>query len=305
MNRLSELVPVIGRSRTLFFAILVSGTIVGTALAQHSRWREPGAQRRAVEGVSSESPPPAPADPADHVNEEQREERNRKRVERQQAERREYEAKTQPIKAELVQVAESILEVVPTQPALELKPSNGEYFGIPLDTGRKPFGSILVTAVGGIGTPASRISDVNLRRAAAVLAPMVSAETMNSMSEEDVAFLAGQSALAMEGAPLSVVIREVPVGREARVRQLAQQAQDVEALRAEAERASALVQAIENDILNVQYRISTGKGDAEALRKEREAFLSSYKSAHTIANDKRASVRAMAARVFYVEEPAP
>jgi F0F1-type ATP synthase membrane subunit b/b' len=207
-------------------------------------------------------------------------------------------AQKRQTKRELARLSKDLLVQVP-QPTFEIAPKGSDLFGIQTDNGKRPFGEVMALAVAGVGTPANRIPTVNLRRAAAILAPL----TTENMSEEDMSFLASQSALAMEGAPLAVVVRDVTTGSETRVRQWVQQSQGLEPLRGEAERASAAVRDIEKDLARVQNQISSGQGDAESLRKERESLLMPYQSAYFKAREKQEAFRLTAGRVIYVQEP--
>jgi hypothetical protein len=154
--------------------------------------------------------------------------------------------------------------------------------------------------VSGIGTPASRIPAENLRRAAAVLAPILQALKSNrNMSDEDMSFLAGQSALAMEGAPLAIQVTDLPSGKENETRALAQQAQDIGAAQAAVERATAERLRVEEQLVKVQKELQSGKGDTGALTSQREKLLVAYKSAYASEAGHKATVKAMTCRIVW------
>jgi ABC-type phosphate transport system auxiliary subunit len=120
------------------------------------------------------------------------------------------------------------------------------------------------------------------------------------MSEEDMSFLASQSALAMEGAPLAVEVRESPAGHEEDVRRLAQQAQDVETARVAAQQATVERLRVEEQLVKVQRELLSGKEDKGALEKRREEILRAYKTAYTNESDKKAEVQSKTGRVVVV-----
>jgi hypothetical protein len=246
--------------------------------------REPTERPRRVE-------PPRPKPPS------------KAELRQREAERQRTEAQKQQIRGEFARLSGSF-KIQRIQPSIELTPRGSD---MPPDDGKRPFGQIMVAPLAGIGTPASRIPTENLRRAAAVLDPILKAfkqGDLNGMSEEDMSFLAGQSALAMEGAPLSVAIVDVPSGREEQVRHLAQQAQDIEAARTAAQQATTERLRIEERLVKMQQELSSGKGDTKALSSEREKLLVSYKSAWTAENDKKNAVQTMTGKVTVVWEPA-
>jgi ABC-type phosphate transport system auxiliary subunit len=120
------------------------------------------------------------------------------------------------------------------------------------------------------------------------------------MSDEDMSFLASQSAQAMEGAPLAVEVREAPTGHEEDVRRLAQQVQDVEAVRVEAQQATAERLRVEEQLVKVQGELQSGKGDKATVEKRREEILRAYKTAYTNESDKKAEVQSKTGRVVVV-----
>lgn len=209
---------------------------------------------------------------------------------RQQEQYRQRQAaQRQLIQGELTRLTGSF-QVQRIQPSIELQPRSDGTFGIVPDSGPPPFGAILAAPLAGIGTPACRIPVENLRRAAAVLDPIVQAfkrHDLSGMSEEDMSFLASQLALAMEGAPLSIAVVDVPSGREEQTRQLAQQAQDIETARTGAQQATTERLRIEERLVRLQQELTAGKGDTKALSSERERLLVSYKSAWTAETTKR------------------
>lgn len=219
-----------------------------------------------------------------------------------EAERQRTEAQKRQLRGEFARLSGSF-KIERVQSSIELTPRGTD---VPPDDGRRPFGRIMAATLSG-STPASRIPVENLRRAAAVLDPILKAfkqGDLNGMSEEDMSFLAGQSALAMEGAPLSVTIVDAPAGREEQVRHLAQQAQDIEAAQTAAQQATAERLRIEERLVKMQRELSSGKGDTKALSSEREKLLVSYKSAWTAENDKKNAVKTMTGKVTVVWEPA-
>jgi len=60
----------------------------------------------------------------------------------------------------------------------------------------------------GDGTPKSKISSENLRRAISIIRVFKSPQNPSSLSAEDLRFLAGQASLALMGAPLEVTVPE-------------------------------------------------------------------------------------------------
>jgi hypothetical protein len=158
----------------------------------------------------------------------------------------------------------------------------------------------MAAQLSGVGTPASRIPVENLRRAAAVLAPIVQALKSGNagMSDEDVSFLASQSALAMEGAPLAIEIREVKAGHEEDVRRLVLQAQDVEAARLAEQQATTERLHVEEQLVKVQKEMRSSKSDTEALKMRRETILQAYKTAYLNESNKKAEVQSKTGRVI-------
>jgi hypothetical protein len=228
---------------------------------------------------------------------------------RQQEQYRQRQAaQRQLIQGELTRLAGSF-QVQRIQPTMELRPHSDGAFEIAPDSGPPPFGAILAAPLAGLGTPPSRIPVENLRRAAALLDPIVQAfrrPDLNGMSEEDMSFLASQSALAMEGAQLSVKIVDAPAGREEQTRQLAQQAKDIETARTEAQQATTERLHIEERLVRLQEELTAGKGDTKALSSERETLLVRYKSAWTVENDKKNTEKNMTGKVTVIwEGPAP
>lgn len=207
------------------------------------------------------------------------------------------QAHTQQIKGELARLSKGF-QIQRAQPTIELTPRDNNYFYISPDSGESPFGQIMVATLSGIGTPASRIPLENLRRAAAIMQAFLPGN-IGSMSEEDMSYLAGQSALAMEGAPLSVEIREFPAGREDDTRRLVQQAQDIETVRAAAERATTERLRVEEQLVKVQNDLQSGKGDTEGLKSQREIVLQSYKAAYIAEAKKKAEVHDMTVRIVW------
>jgi len=211
----------------------------------------------------------------------------------------------QHIQAELHRLTTN-LQVHQIQSTIELRPRSDGSFGItPSD--EQPFGAILAARLSGKGTPASRIPTENLRRAAAVLAPVMESVRKGSagnMSDEDMSFLAGQAALAMEGAPLSVVVTG-STGKEEQARQVAQQAEYLEAAQEAAQQAHDERLRLETTLINVQRDLKAGKGDTKALIGERDELAASYKSALKTEKDKKEEVRKRASTVTEVWETAP
>jgi len=224
-------------------------------------------------------------------------------LKRQEEARQREAAQRQQIQGELARLSGGF-QIRRVQPGIELSPHSDGSFGIAGDTGERPFGRILTAPLSGIGTPASRIPVENLRRAAAVLAPVVQALKAGNtaMSDEDMSFLASQSALAMEGAPLAVEVREPPAGHEEDVRRMAQQAQDVEAARVAAQQATAERLRVEEQLVKVQKDMQSGQGDMEALKKRREGLLLSYKAAYTAEAGKKAELQSRTGNVVVVWE---
>lgn len=206
----------------------------------------------------------------------------------------------QQIKGELARLSRGyqIQRVQPSGKPLE--PRGSDAFGVMADRGERPFGAIMVGSLSGIiGTPASRIPLENLRLAAAILESFKPGQ-IEKMSEEDMSFLASQSALAMEGAPLSVEIRDLPVGREDDVRRLVEQIQDIETVRAEAERATTERLRVEEQLVKAQKDLHSGRGDTEALKLQREIVLQSYKAAYNAEANKKAQVQDMTGKLTRV-----
>lgn len=204
----------------------------------------------------------------------------------------------QQIKGELARLSRGY-QIQRAQPTIELAPRGSDIFDISHDSGKRPFGQIMVASLSGIGTPATRIPVENLRRAAAIMQTFLPGN-MGTMSEEDMSYLASQSALAMEGAPLSVEIRDLPVGREEDVRRLIEQVQDIETVRAEAERATTERLRVEEQLVKAQKDLQSGRGDTEALKLQREIVLRSYKAAYNAEANKKAQVQDMTGKVTRV-----
>jgi hypothetical protein len=225
---------------------------------------------------------------------------SRAELKRQEEARQRRAAQMQQIHGELARLSGSF-QIKRVQSSIELTPRSDRSFGLPGDTGERPFGRIMADALSG-STPASRIPVENLRRAAAVLAPIVQALKPGSagMSDEDMSFLASQSALAMEGAPLAIEVRDSPDGHEEDVRRLAQQAQDLESARGEAQQATTERLHVEEQLVTVQKELQSGKGDKAALEKRREEILRAYKTAYTNESDKKAVVQSKTGRVVVV-----
>lgn len=208
-------------------------------------------------------------------------------------------AQKQQIKGELARISRGF-QIQRSKQTIELIPRGSDLFNIQPDSGERDFGQVMVASLSGVGTPATRIPVENLNRAAAILSPIMQAfkagNTAN-MSDEDMSFLAGQSALAMEGAPLSVEIREIPSGREDATRRLVQQAQDIETVRAASERATTERLRVEEQLVKVQNDLQSGKGDTEGLKSQREIVLQSYKAAYIAEAKKKAEVHDMTGKV--------
>ncbi len=221
-------------------------------------------------------------------------------AERKQLEARQrlMEAQKQQIKAELSRLTRGF-QIQRAQPTIELTPRGNDYFNRSPDSGERPFGQIMVASLSGIGTPASRIPLENLRRAAAIL-ERFKPGNIGNMSEEDMSFLASQSALAMEGAPLSVVIVDAPAGKEEQARQLVKQAQDIEVVREAAQQATAERLRVGERLVKVQQELQTGKGDPKALNSEREKLLVSYKEAWTVETDNKGKLGDLEKKIVYV-----
>jgi len=183
-------------------------------------------------------------------------------------------------------------------PSTELTPHSDLSFGIIPDNGTKPFGPIMATSLGSIATPANRIPSENLRRAAAILEAF-KPNTINSMSEEDMSYLANQAAQAMEGAPLSVRITYLPERREDDTRRIVQQAQDIETARAVAVSATSERLRVEEQLVKVQQNLRAGTGDSEALKNQREKLLLSYKAAYNAETHAKDRHKDMTGKVTY------
>jgi hypothetical protein len=225
---------------------------------------------------------------------------SRAELERQAEAHQREVAQRKQIRGELARLAGSF-QIQHLQPSFELRPHLDASFGIPRDIGERPWGRIMATSLSGI-TPASRIPVENLRRAAAVLMPIMQALAAGNtgMSDEDLSFLASQSALAMEGAPMAVEIRESPAGHEEDVRLLAQRAQDVETTRNAAQHATAERLHVEEQLVKVQQEMQSDKSDTETLKKRREALLQAYKTAYTNESNKKAEVQSKTGRIIEV-----
>jgi hypothetical protein len=297
--------------KRLFLWLFLAVACTGIAGAQ-DWWRgtlgpaPPTPPSSPVGGDTRSSPPVRRRDPSDYPprRTEPRVERpkppSRAELKRQEEARQRTAAQMQQIHGELARLSGSF-QIKRVQSSIELTPRSDRSFGLPGDTGERPFGRIMAAALSG-STPASRIPVENLRRAAAVLAPIVQALKPGSagMSDEDMSFLASQSALAMEGAPLAIEVRDSPDGHEEDVRRLAQQAQDVESARGEAQQATAERLHVEEQLVNVQKELQSGKGDKAALEKRREEILRAYKTAYTNESDKKADVQSKTGRVVVV-----
>ncbi len=214
---------------------------------------------------------------------------SRAEVRQLEARQKLMEAQKQQVKGELARLSRGF-QIQQAQPTIELTPRGNDYFNNSPDSGERPFGQIMVASLSGIGTPASRIPLENLRRAAAIL-DAFKPGNIGNMSEEDMSFLASQSALAMEGAPLSVVIVDAPAGKEEQARQLVKQAQDIAMVRAAAQQATAERLRVGERLVKVQQELQAGKGDATALSSEREKLLVSYKKAWTAETDNKEKLR--------------
>jgi hypothetical protein len=297
--------------KRLFLWLFLTVACTGIAGAQ-DWWRgtlgpaPPTPPSSPVGGDTRSSPPVRRRDPSDYPprRTEPRVERpkppSRAELKRQEEARQRTAAQMQQIHGELARLSGSF-QIQRVQSSIELTPRSDRSFGLPGDTGERPFGRIMAAALSG-STPASRIPVENLRRAAAVLAPIVQALKQGSagMSDEDMSFLASQSALAMEGAPLAIEVRDSPDGHEEDVRRLAQQAQDVESARGEAQQATTERLHVEEQLVNVQKELQSGKGDKAALEKRREEILRAYKTAYTNESDKKADVQSKTGRVVVV-----
>ena len=297
--------------KRLFLWLFLTVACTGIAGAQ-DWWRgtlgpaPPTPPSSPVGGDTRSSPPVRRRDPSDYPprRTEPRVERpkppSRAELKRQEEARQRTAAQMQQIHGELARLSGSF-QIKRVQSSIELTPRSDRSFGLPGDTGERPFGRIMAAALSG-STPASRIPVENLRRAAAVLAPIVQALKPGSagMSDEDMSFLASQSALAMEGAPLAIEVRDSPDGHEEDVRRLAQQAQDVESARGEAQQATTERLHVEEQLVNVQKELQSGKGDQAALEKRREEILRAYKTAYTNESDKKADVQSKIGRVVVV-----
>jgi hypothetical protein len=298
--------------KRLFLWLFLAVACTGIAGAQ-DWWRgtlgpaPPTPPSSPVGGDTRSSPPVRRRDPSDYPprRTEPRVERpkppSKAELKRQEEVRKREAAQTQQIHGELARLSGSF-QIQRVQSSIELTPRSDRSFGLPGDTGERPFGRIMAAELSGNGTPASRIPLENLRRAAAVLAPIVQAlKTGNSgMSDEDMSFLASQSALAMEGAPLAVEVRESPAGHEEDVRRLAQQAQDVETASVAAQQATVERLRVEEQLVKVQRELLSGKEDKGALEKRREEILRAYKTAYTNESDKKAEVQSKTGRVVVV-----
>lgn len=203
----------------------------------------------------------------------------------------------QLIKGELVRLSRGF-QMNRAGPSIELTPHSDLSFGIIPDSGMKPFGPIMATSLGKIATPASRIPTENLRRAAAILEAF-EPNTIGSMSEEDMSYLANQAAQAMEGAPLSVVITYLPQRREDDTRRMVQQAQEIETARAHAERATSERLQVEEQLISVQKDLQAGTGNSAALRTQQDKLLLSYKAAYNVETHAKDRHRDMTRRVWH------
>jgi hypothetical protein len=238
-------------------------------------------------------------------NEPQRENRpkppSRAELARAEAERKQRAIQTQQLRVELARLSGSF-QIQHLAPTLELKPGGQLLFNAAISP-ETSFATILVAPISGIATPASEIPTENLRRAAAVLAPILRALKSNSgMSDEDMSFLASQSALAMEGAPLSIAVRDLPVSDEEPTRRLAEESQNIGLAQAASERATAERLRVEEQLVNIQKQLLSGNGDNAALSNQREKLLLAYKSAYTSEADKKARVKNMMGSVRIVWE---
>lgn len=214
------------------------------------------------------------------------------------------QAHTQQIKDELARLSMGF-QIRRAQPTIELTPRGDGYFNTSPDSGERPFGAIMVASLSGIGTPASRIPVVNLNRAAAIM-QVLRPSNIGSMSDEDISYLASQSALALEGAPLSVEIRDLAVGREDDVRRLVQQVQDVETVRAAAERATTERLRVEEKLAKAQKDLPSRKEDSEGPKSQRdENLLKLYKTVYNTETNLKVEVNNKIGKVTEVWEAPP
>lgn len=209
--------------------------------------------------------------------------------ERQEEERR--------VKEEIARISTGLSLQMPAS-TMALTPGGTPFFNTaPAQSGHE----IAAGPISGIRTPAERIPIENLRRAAAILEPVAAAmKTGNLLSDEDVSYLASQSALAMEGAPLGVEIRALPNHREEVTRQIARQSQELGRLQMEAEAATAERLKVEERLVKVQAAITRGQGDTASLLREREELLRSYKAAHAKESGTKEDARGKSGTLRYV-----
>jgi hypothetical protein len=188
-----------------------------------------------------------------------------------------HQKEVRRVKEEIATISSGISVQMPPSP-VKLAPSGTPFFNTSMTHSGY---EIAAGPISGIRTPANRIPRENLRRAAAILAPIAGAMSSGKfLSDEDAYFLARESAQAMEGAPLSIEVRDIPNGREDDTRRLAKQAQDMGQARIEAERATAERMRAGERLAKVQEAITRRQGNADALLREREELLKSYKSAY-------------------------
>lgn len=210
---------------------------------------------------------------------------------------RERQEEVRRVKEEIARISSGLSVQMPAS-TMKLAPAGTLFFSIaPAQSGHE----IAAGPISGIRTPAERIPIENLRRAAAILEPISAAmKTDNPLSDEDVSYLASQSALAMEGAPLGVEIRALPNRREEVTRQIAKQSQELGQLQMEAEAATAERLKVEERLVKVQAAITRGQGDTTSLLKEREELLRGYKDAYAKESGKKEEVRGKSGKLRYV-----
>lgn len=140
----------------------------------------------------------------------------------------------------------------------------------------------LASQVGGVQTPASRIPTEDLRRATEILQTAGAALGQGEMSIEDQSYLANQAALAMEGAPLGVLVPEGRrPGRAAveKTRSFVAAAQALSQARARTDQATERRIRAAVALARVNSQHEAGEGNMEELNKRHDRLLATFNAA--------------------------
>ncbi len=194
------------------------------------------------------------------------------------AREQERQAGRRNLRANLIRLSTQF-EVREAKPGITVRPGTG-FFGVP--SGPEV---TLTESLGTVRTPGSRIPLENLQRAAAILRYAADARG------EDASFLAGQAALAMDGAPLEVEV--MPGAAELTPEQVTVLAGLVEEggrLREELEAATATRRDSERNLTRLGALLKDNAADKAELGRQIRAEYVRYQAAYQQEDYARAGI---------------